>query len=239
MSKKKKSQPGRTEAPSEVTESVAATEAARSELAVSAHEDAPGAADAHGDDAVEAEDDKPQNAVIIGFIVATCLLLAVLVVVVREIFVTVFDGEINSKVLSVQSSDLRSLRAAEQQRLTHYQWVNQKDGVLRIPVDRAVELTLAAYRNPPPAPTPTDAQKPQDPSQAAGSEGPQEGKDSNGGDDKGAPSKDDKKGDAKDEKKGDAKDEAKDKKGDAKDKKGDAKDKKAPPKEVKAEEPKQ
>jgi len=36
--------------------------------------------------------------------------------------------------------DLRQMRAAEDQILNSYQWVDQKKGVVRIPIDRAIDL---------------------------------------------------------------------------------------------------
>jgi hypothetical protein len=174
--------------------------------------------DAHGHgghESAEAEDDKPKNGIIAGFILATCAVLVVMVIGVRELFVVIFDTEVNNKVLTVQASDLRALRASEQQRLSHYQWVSQKDGVVRIPVDRALELTLATYRNPPAAPMkeapkPTETTpKPED------TETPGATDDTKGGEGKDAAVKDGKTGTAKDavagdEKKGSAADPKKD-----------------------------
>jgi hypothetical protein len=103
--------------------------------------------------------------------------LIVFCIFVRELFNAWGQEEIQKKVLSVQSEQLKDLRAVEKQKLTKYQWVNQKDGVLRIPTDRAIDLTIAAYRNPPPAtPVPTidtPAPKPEDtkPEEKKGDEG--------------------------------------------------------------------
>ena len=52
---------------------------------------------------------------------------------------------------SLERDVLRELRAEEQGKLSRYQWVNRKDGVVRIPLDRARELTLVAYRTPLPS----------------------------------------------------------------------------------------
>lgn len=71
----------------------------------------------------------------------------VLSVVVAVIFITQYFGiqvrkEIEAKVLTVENPVLRDLRASEQAKLTKYQWVNKEAGVVRIPVERAKELTL-------------------------------------------------------------------------------------------------
>ncbi|MCA9712893.1 MAG: HRDC domain-containing protein, partial [Myxococcales bacterium] len=61
-------------------------------------------------------------------------------------FHSYFGGQLQDKVLGHTSSELRDLRAEQQGKLSRYQWVNKKDGVVRIPVDRAIEITLADYR---------------------------------------------------------------------------------------------
>jgi hypothetical protein len=94
----------------------------------------------------EGEQDRPRNRMIGAVVVSTLLLLVGVVVGVNEIFRSVFNHEISSKQLEHQGSELRELRAQEQAKLSRYQWVNRKDGVVRIPVDRARELTLAAYQ---------------------------------------------------------------------------------------------
>ncbi len=39
--------------------------------------------------------------------------------------------------------DLRDMRAAEDQLLTHYGWIDQGNGVVRIPIDRAMDVVAA------------------------------------------------------------------------------------------------
>ena len=94
----------------------------------------------------DCEQDHPKNRMIGAIVVSTLVLLFGIVVGVNEIFRSVFNHEISSKQLEHQGSELRELRAEEQAKLSRYQWVSRKDGVVRIPVDRARELTLAAYR---------------------------------------------------------------------------------------------
>jgi hypothetical protein len=208
MSKKKKKNQARPEAsPSasaDETKKVSAdeeeagedTKEAGSEAAEASHEhehEGDGhAADAHGHDVHDpVEDDHPNNALITVVTIISCLSVVGMVIGVRELFVWWGEAELKEKVLAHQSSELRALRTSEQQKLTHYQWASQKDGVVRIPVDRAVELTVASYRNPPPVPPPAPELAPK----------PEEKKGEDVKDDKGAEKKDDKGGDKKDEKK--------------------------------------
>ncbi|WP_438016125.1 hypothetical protein WMF18_35570 [Sorangium sp. So ce315] len=101
----------------------------------------------HGEHEHEhAEADRPNNTLIFVIVVATLLSLVVTVLFVNEIFKATMEREISSKVLKPPSSALRGLRAMEQERLSRYQWANEKDGVVRIPVDQAVTLTLKAYQ---------------------------------------------------------------------------------------------
>lgn len=44
--------------------------------------------------------------------------------------------------------NLADLRAAEAAAVDSYAWINPDNGVVQLPVDRAVELTVAAWQNP-------------------------------------------------------------------------------------------
>lgn len=96
---------------------------------------------------LENEQDRPRNRMLGVIVFSTLALLAGIVIGVAQIFRSVFNHEVSTKQLEHQGSELRELRAEEQAKLSRYQWVNQKEGVVRIPVDRARELTLLAYRN--------------------------------------------------------------------------------------------
>src|SRR5690348_3523863 len=87
-----------------------------------------------------AEMDRPNIRLILVILAVTVITLVGIVVGVNELFVSAFEGEISAKVLEPQSTSLRSLRAEEKRRLTQVQWVNEKEGVVRIPLDRAIEL---------------------------------------------------------------------------------------------------
>ncbi|WP_437951895.1 hypothetical protein WME98_14810 [Sorangium sp. So ce296] len=93
-----------------------------------------------------AEADRPPNSLIFVIVIATLLSLVVTVLFVNEVFKATMEREISSKVLEPPNSALRGLRAMEKERLSHYQWASEKDGVVRIPVDQAVALTLKAYQ---------------------------------------------------------------------------------------------
>jgi hypothetical protein len=127
-------------------------------------EHAPAHAEPHGaahEEHPPAEEDRLNVGGLAGAVVATVVLITALVIGVNELFTGIIEGEISEKVLEHQSADLRELRATEQDRLTHYRWVDQKQGVVRIPLDRAIRLTLEDYRRPPaPRLPPPDPAKP-------------------------------------------------------------------------------
>lgn len=47
-----------------------------------------------------------------------------------------------------RAKNLKDLRADENKALTEYAWQNKDKGFVRVPVDRAIELTLAEYQDP-------------------------------------------------------------------------------------------
>jgi hypothetical protein len=106
---------------------------------------APHAPDSAPPEALESEQDRPKNRMIGALVLGTLALLAAIVVGVSEVFRAVFTHEVSTKQLEPPGSELRELRAEEQAKLSRYQWVSRQDGVVRIPLDRARELTLAAY----------------------------------------------------------------------------------------------
>lgn len=52
------------------------------------------------------------------------------------------QDEVERKVSTRPSPELEALRAEEEARLGRYQWVDRKAGIVRIPIERALELTL-------------------------------------------------------------------------------------------------
>ncbi len=49
---------------------------------------------------------------------------------------------------ALRTANLAELRAAEQAAIDSYGWVDPVKGIVRLPLDRAVELTAAAWQNP-------------------------------------------------------------------------------------------
>jgi hypothetical protein len=67
------------------------------------------------------------------------------VVGLEQLFTSTVRAEIRRKQLEPVSAMLREVQAEEQGKISRYQWVDQKAGVLRIPIDRARQLVLSDY----------------------------------------------------------------------------------------------
>jgi hypothetical protein len=100
------------------------------------------------------EPDRPRTGLIFGTIAVGVVLVAGVVIGMNELYKHLFEAELSRKVYQYQGPELRELHAAEDAKLNHYQWVDGKHETLRVPLDRAKELTLAAYRAPLPPPAP-------------------------------------------------------------------------------------
>ena len=101
------------------------------------------------------EADKVNNKVVSIAVVVTIGALLAMVIGVYELFGFTITEEINRKVNSVENTQLRNLRVEDGAKLSRYQWVDQKAGVVRVPADRAVELILSeGYKRPAPVEAP-------------------------------------------------------------------------------------
>ena len=74
------------------------------------------------------------------------ILLAVVtvasVLALQGYFEKVQDAELRSKVVDVQPADLQKAREEGKALLDGYRWVDRDNGVVAIPIERAMELTV-------------------------------------------------------------------------------------------------
>lgn len=89
-----------------------------------------------------AEDDRTNLRAIVIWFVGIVLGVIIAVIFVHNYFGIVMREELSQKVLTAENPVLRDLRASEHAKLSKYQWVDKNAGVVRIPLDRAEELTL-------------------------------------------------------------------------------------------------
>lgn len=85
-------------------------------------------------------DTRPGSIVAVGVIGS--ILLVVVVVALEALFGHVAQAEAQRKVVSVGNNELRGYRAEQLQRLNGYRVVDPAKGVVAIPIDRAMELTV-------------------------------------------------------------------------------------------------
>lgn len=89
-----------------------------------------------------AEDDRTNLRAIVIWFVGIVLAVIVAVIYVHNYFGIEMRKELTDKVLTADNPVLRDLRATEHAKLNKYQWIDKKAGTVRIPLDRAQELTL-------------------------------------------------------------------------------------------------
>ena len=117
--------------------------------------------------AIETADPDALTTATVG-IVGTILVIVV-VVFVQGLYESMHRAEFQRKVVAEVPAELRSLRAAQRARLNETGWVDKPNGIVAIPIERAMQL-LAADPDPaapiivstPPATPPAtpDATKP-------------------------------------------------------------------------------
>lgn len=101
--------------------------------------------DAGHHEPTELEPDNVNTAAIGVFVAGLLIVLVLLVVAVSQLFTQATQKKLVEKVYSRVDPSVALLRTQEAERLNEYRWVNQSGGVVRIPTERAVELTLAEW----------------------------------------------------------------------------------------------
>ena len=81
-----------------------------------------------------------QVTVLVGIVGA--VLLFVLVVLLQAFFYHAERDEVARKVVAVAPEELSALRAQQLETLHSYRWVDEKTGVVAIPIERAIELLV-------------------------------------------------------------------------------------------------
>ena len=81
-------------------------------------------------------------------ILSIFVLFALFVAVVYYVYVPkqtgVFVGD-GIHTASQRTENLAKLRATEAEQSTNYGWIDQNSGVVRLPIDRAMDLTVQQY----------------------------------------------------------------------------------------------
>ena len=86
------------------------------------------------------EDPNALSIIFVGLMGAVGVFLVV--ILLQIVFFRMQEMETAKKVVSMAPEELATLRAQQQANLNGYGWVNQDEGVVRIPIERAMELTV-------------------------------------------------------------------------------------------------
>lgn len=116
----------------------------------------------HEHHASHVEESDPDSRMTFTVIVVGTILLAVVVVFIQGLYERANRAEFGRKVIRETPAELHRLRVEQLTRLNATAWVDRKNGIVAVPIDRAIELMLAdpnpaapvAVPAPPPPVTP-------------------------------------------------------------------------------------
>ncbi len=72
------------------------------------------------------------------------LFFIVIVILLQSYYGRVSARELRAKVISAPAVAVDQARAAQLLQIGEYRWVDQKAGIVAVPIERAMELTIAA-----------------------------------------------------------------------------------------------
>ena len=87
------------------------------------------------------DDPNVATSAVVGIISA--ILLFVIIVVLQAFFFSAEQQELEKKVYSQPYQALQQLDADQLERLNSYGWVSEAEGVVHVPIERAMELVAA------------------------------------------------------------------------------------------------
>lgn len=91
-------------------------------------------------------EDDPDSSATVTIGIAGAILLVVVVVALQGLFGQASRAEFRRKVEAEKPVELESLRATQLEQIGTYRWVDPKQGVVAIPIDRAMELLVEQRR---------------------------------------------------------------------------------------------
>ena len=86
---------------------------------------------------------EPNAVAIASFAIGSFVLLVVTIVALQGYFNKVWDEAVYDKILAPPSEELKQLHYREDWYLTHYSYTDKKTGVVRIPLDQAMQKFAA------------------------------------------------------------------------------------------------
>jgi uncharacterized membrane protein len=94
--------------------------------------------------APEERDPKAASTLIVGAV--GVILLAVVILLLQVLFHRTSEAERWRKVVSQQPEQLRQVRTEQLDRLNSYRWVDEQNGIVTIPIERAMELVVQEHQ---------------------------------------------------------------------------------------------
>jgi hypothetical protein len=87
--------------------------------------------------------DDPNVPLSVVFGLIGAILVFVVIVVLQALFFHMQEAEFERKVYSQPNQELARLRAGQMEILSSYRWIDERSGVVGIPVERAMEKVAA------------------------------------------------------------------------------------------------
>ena len=92
------------------------------------------------DEFFDFEDQEPKNPLIAFLLITSCIFIVAVCAFLSWMFIVARDNEHNRKIDQATYTDLQVIRKAEETKLNSYQYLDKDKGVVRIPVERAIQL---------------------------------------------------------------------------------------------------
>jgi hypothetical protein len=94
----------------------------------------------HADPREGFDKSEPRAGAIAAFAVGSVALLILTIAALQVYFNHIWEEAVYEKVLAPPSEELKALHSREDWFLTHYSYADKKNGLVRIPLERAMEL---------------------------------------------------------------------------------------------------
>lgn len=90
---------------------------------------------------------EPRSGAIAVITVAVSVLLVVMIVGVYWLYTLAYEQVEHEQFTGVSSVELQAVHDREEEQLHRYSFINKEQGVVRVPIDRAIEMLDAEYRD--------------------------------------------------------------------------------------------
>lgn len=110
------------------------------------------------------EHQEPKTSLIAFLLVSSCIFVVAVCAFLAWMFSVTKDAEVGRKLNQATYSDLQELHKSEDSKLGSYQYIDKEKGIVRIPVERAMQLMVEEAKNKPvasPAISASPAAKPE------------------------------------------------------------------------------